>query len=213
MLCFAITAEPLRTARQVIWYGSQLYRCTCDPHFVPVPGAKSDTDKPTAAIWQDRSDDSILCLENWSWSSQAQSFLVPSPAGLMNKFYFLSLQRPPLCFGYRFRGPGSIPGATRCFWKVVGLERGPISLVSTTEELLEGKSSGSGLENRGYGRRGSATLTTRHPYIRKKLALTSPTSGGRSVGIVRSRTRATKFVCFSYGSLQILFMPIQYNAV
>jgi hypothetical protein len=28
----------------------------------------------------------------------------------------------------------------------VGLERGPLSLVSTTEELLERKSSGSGLE-------------------------------------------------------------------
>jgi hypothetical protein len=30
----------------------------------------------------------------------------------------------------------------------VGLERGPLSLVSTTEELLERNSSGSGLENR-----------------------------------------------------------------
>jgi hypothetical protein len=35
----------------------------------------------------------------------------------------------------------------------VGLERGPLSLVSTTEELLERKSSGSGLENRKYGHR------------------------------------------------------------
>jgi hypothetical protein len=36
----------------------------------------------------------------------------------------------------------------------VGLERGPPSLVSTTEELLERKSSGSGIKNRAYGRRG-----------------------------------------------------------
>jgi hypothetical protein len=35
----------------------------------------------------------------------------------------------------------------------VGRERGPLSLVSTIEELLERKSSGSGLENREYGRR------------------------------------------------------------
>jgi hypothetical protein len=42
----------------------------------------------------------------------------------------------------------------------VGLERGPLSLVSTIEELLERKSRGSGLEDRDYGRRGSATLTT-----------------------------------------------------
>jgi hypothetical protein len=37
--------------------------------------------------------------------------------------------------------------------KVVGLERGPLSLVSTTEELLGRKSSGSGLESREYSRR------------------------------------------------------------
>jgi hypothetical protein len=35
----------------------------------------------------------------------------------------------------------------------VGLERGPLSLVSTTEELLEKKSSSSGIESREYGRR------------------------------------------------------------
>jgi hypothetical protein len=39
--------------------------------------------------------------------------------------------------GYRFWGPGSITGTTRK--KVVGLERGPLSLVSTTEELLDRK--------------------------------------------------------------------------
>jgi hypothetical protein len=38
--------------------------------------------------------------------------------------------------GYRSGGPGSIPGTTRKK-KVVGLERGPLSLVSTTEELLD----------------------------------------------------------------------------
>jgi hypothetical protein len=34
------------------------------------------------------------------------------------------------------------------------------------------------------------------PSIRKKLAINSPTSGGRSVGIVRSRTQTTKFFSF-----------------
>jgi hypothetical protein len=38
--------------------------------------------------------------------------------------------------GYRSGGPGSIPGTTK---KVVGLERDPLSLVSTTEELLDRK--------------------------------------------------------------------------
>jgi hypothetical protein len=39
--------------------------------------------------------------------------------------------------GYIFGGPGSIPGTTRKI--VVGLERGPLSFVSTTEELLDRK--------------------------------------------------------------------------
>jgi hypothetical protein len=38
------------------------------------------------------------------------------------------------------------------FWEVVGLERGPLGLMSTTEELLGRKSSSSSLENRDYGR-------------------------------------------------------------
>jgi hypothetical protein len=39
--------------------------------------------------------------------------------------------------GYRSGGPGSIPGTTTK--KIVGLERDPLSLVSTTEELLDRK--------------------------------------------------------------------------
>jgi hypothetical protein len=53
------------------------------------------------------------------------------------------------------------------FWEVVSLERGPLSLVSTIEELLGKRSSGTGLENRDYGRMGSFTLTTRHPLSAK----------------------------------------------
>jgi hypothetical protein len=41
--------------------------------------------------------------------------------------------------GYRSRGAGSISDITCYFWEVVGLERGPLSLLSTTEELLERK--------------------------------------------------------------------------
>jgi hypothetical protein len=47
---------------------------------------------------------------------------------------------------YRSRGPGF-----RIFWEVVGLELGPLNLVSTIEELPERNSSCSGLENREYG--------------------------------------------------------------
>jgi hypothetical protein len=52
---------------------------------------------------------------------------------------------------------------------------------------------GPGLENRDYGRIGSAALIPRHPSMRK-TPLTSRISGGRSVGIVSSRTQATEFV-------------------
>jgi hypothetical protein len=46
-------------------------------------------------------------------------------------------------------------------------ERGPLSLVSTIEELLKRKGSGTGLENREYGRKGSVVLTTWHPLSAK----------------------------------------------
>jgi hypothetical protein len=90
------------------------------------------------------------------------------------------------------------PGTTKK--KVVGLERGPLSLVSTTEELLGRNSSGCGLESREYGRRNSS----RWP-CGTLLALTSLTSGGRSVGIVRLQTEATEF------AFMLLFMCDYFN--
>jgi hypothetical protein len=63
----------------------------------------------------------------------------------------------------------------------VDLERGPLSLVSTTEELLGKKSNGSGLDNRDYGRRGSFALTTRHPLPAKKF-VTNFDDKARSLG-------------------------------
>jgi hypothetical protein len=57
---------------------------------------------------------------------------------------------------------------------------------------LNKRSSGSGLENRltAVGIRSADNVTPLYP---QKLALTSPTGGGRSVGIVRSRTKAMEF--------------------
>jgi hypothetical protein len=48
--------------------------------------------------------------------------------------------------GYRSRCPGFDSRRYQIFWEVVGLERGPLSLVRITEELLEWRSSGFGLE-------------------------------------------------------------------
>jgi hypothetical protein len=70
--------------------------------------------------------------------------------------------------------------------------RGLLSLVSTTEKLLGRKSSASGLKIREYGHR-DPSCWPRGILYPQKLAITSPTSGGRSVGIARSRTQATEF--------------------
>jgi hypothetical protein len=56
------------------------------------------------------------------------------------------------------------------FREVVGLERSPLSLVSTTEELLERKGSGSGLENLKYGHR-DPSRWPRDTLYPQKLAL------------------------------------------
>jgi hypothetical protein len=98
---------------------------------------------------------------------------------------------------YRSIAPGFDSWCYQIFWEVVGLERSPLSLVSTTEELLGRNSSGSGLETQEYGR-GDPLRWPRDTLYQQKLALTSPTSGGRSTGIVHLRTKATEFVvCIS----------------
>jgi hypothetical protein len=57
------------------------------------------------------------------------------------------------------------------FWEVAGLQRGPLSLVSTIQELLERESSGCGLENRDYGRM-DLSRWPRDTSIRNKFAFT-----------------------------------------
>jgi hypothetical protein len=51
------------------------------------------------------------------------------------------------------------------------------------------------IENRKYGR-GDPLRWPRHTLYPQKLTLTSRTSDGRSVGIIRLRTKATEFVLF-----------------
>jgi hypothetical protein len=94
--------------------------------------------------------------------------------------------------GYRSRSPGFDARRYQILWEVVGLERGPLSLVSTIQKLLKRKSSGSGLEIRHYGRR-YPSRWPRGILCPQKLALTSPTSGSSSVGIVLSGTQAAEF--------------------
>jgi hypothetical protein len=87
--------------------------------------------------------------------------------------------------------PGFDSRRYQIFWEVVGLERGPLSHVTTIEELLERKSSGSGLGSREYGSR-DPSLWPRGSLYLQTLTLTWPISGYRSVSIVRSQTKAAE---------------------
>jgi hypothetical protein len=98
--------------------------------------------------------------------------------------------------GYRSRGSAFDSRRYQIFWEVVPLERGPLSLFSITEELLEWKSSGSGLENWEYGL-GDPLRWPRDTLYPQKFALTSPTSGG-SLGRYSVCMRA----CFMEGFLE-----------
>jgi hypothetical protein len=120
----------------------------------------------------------------------------------INTFYIWRVSGPPLwssghSSSLQIQWSGFDSRRYQIFWEVVGLERGPLSLVNTTEELLERKSSGSSLEIREHGRRDPSRWPHDILYP-QKLALPSPTSGGRSVGIVRLPTQATEF-SFSLG--------------
>jgi hypothetical protein len=47
------------------------------------------------------------------------------------------------------------------------------------------------------------------PLYPQKLALTSPTGGGRSVGIVRSRTKATELVgCYTFRAVMAISLRL-----
>jgi hypothetical protein len=109
----------------------------------------------------------------------------------------------------QFRRPGF--DSRHYHKKVVCLERGPLSLVSTTEELLDRKVTApvQKTENTAVGIRHADHVA---PSIRKSWQ-TSPTSGGRSVGIVRSRTQAMEFSLVLVVTWRILSSAICHSGI
>jgi hypothetical protein len=128
----------------------------------------------------------------------SETVLHITPLPLLYRFQLSILQSwPPLWSSgqsswLQIQRSGFDSRGYQSFWEAVGLERGPLSLVNTIEESLAWNSSGSGLENREYGRR-DPSRWPRDILCPQKLALTLPTIGGHSAGIIRSRTKATEF--------------------
>jgi hypothetical protein len=94
--------------------------------------------------------------------------------------------------GYRSRGPGFDFRRYQIFWEIVGLERGTLSLVRIIEELLERKVAAPVYKTE-INDRGDSLRWPRDTLYPLKLALTSPASGGRSIGIVRWRTKPRSY--------------------
>jgi hypothetical protein len=131
-----------------LWGTNWIYICYVEESRPPLwSGGQSS--------WVQNGD--VLCFlwgTNWIYICYVEESRPPLWSSFQG--FWLQIQRP---------GLNSLP--YQIFWEEVGLEWSPLSLLSLTDELLERKSSCSGSENRDYGRRGSAALTTRHPSIRK----------------------------------------------
>jgi hypothetical protein len=107
---------------------------------------------------------------------------------------------------YRSGGPGSIPDTTRKK-KVTGLERGPLSLVSTNEELLDRKVAAPvyKTDNTAVGIRHADHVA---PYIRKSWQ-----SLRRSLGRYSSLADSDHEVWFRLVSLFIFIWPLHVSAL
>ena len=92
--------------------------------------------------------------------------------------------------GYRYRGPGFDPRRYQWVWN--GVHSASWASWDQLRSYLNEKSSGSRSRKQRLTAGGTRCADHVTPLYPQKLALTSPTGGGRSVGIVRVRTKATE---------------------
>jgi hypothetical protein len=105
---------------------------------------------------------------------------------------YTSMKARTRCLASVVRISGAIHGATTFSDKYLGLEHVHSAWWVNLSSYLEEKSSGASLEKRDYGQ---GIRSTGHgtPLYPLKMALTSPASDCRSVGIVRSQTKARSY--------------------
>jgi hypothetical protein len=127
----------------------------------------------------------IICNKWLIWIAER---FTPSLCVPKDRLYGLVLRVP----GYRSRSPRFDSRRYQIFWKVVGLQQAPPSLVRIIEELLERKVAAPVYKTKINGR-GDSFRWPRDTLYPLKSALTLPTSGGSSVGIVCWRTKALEF--------------------
>jgi hypothetical protein len=118
------------------------------------------------------------------WVSQRHLWMLPYSKIWLHVFSMLTTS---VVYWWEFlaavsepRGPGFDSRCYQISWEAVGLEQGPLSLVSIIEKLLERKSSSSGLD------------------LPTKIGTNFTGRGILSVGIVRLRTKSQGvrlFVC------------------
>jgi hypothetical protein len=100
---------------------------------------------------------------------------------------------------YRSRCPGFDSRHYQIFWDVVGLERGPLSLVSIIEELL-GRNVAAPVYKTEINGRGDSLRWPRDSLYPLKLALTSP-----QVYVAFTVLKCKLFLCFTLSLPHYMF--------